>query len=163
MEGRMNCVSYVFWFWDLENECVTYWKRKKNGNDFSCSVYLGFSLPTCIEAVWLAQGFIWMACCICCISLVFMGFSKSCWPYPSLQSLLPLVAWTDQLRLLEKAWGDTGEPATFCRGVRPVPVPILGLYPLNTLPWCDLVGSSPKVKDLREERLFWAFWQSATV
>ena len=121
------------------------------------------SLPTCIEAVWLAQGFIWMACCICCISLVFMGFSKSCWPYPSLQSLLPLVAWTDQLRLLEKAWGDTGEPATFCRGVRPVPVPFLGLYPLNTLPWCDLVGSSPKVKDLREERLFCAFWQSATV
>lgn len=39
------------------------------------------------------------------------------------------MAWTDQLRLLEKAWGDTGEPATFCRGVRPVPVPFLGLYP----------------------------------
>lgn len=35
-----------------------------------------------------------MACCICCVSLVFMGFSKSCRPYPSLQSLLPLVAWT---------------------------------------------------------------------
>lgn len=67
-------------------------KWKKNGNDFSCSVYLGFSPTLCIEAVWLRlhlDGMLYMLC----IS-GFHGLSKSCWPHPSLQSFLPLVAWT---------------------------------------------------------------------
>lgn len=99
--------------------------------------------------------------------VVYLWFS---WAFPRATDPIlvcsPFFRWWPRpgsAQAVGESLGWHREPGAFCRGVRPVPVPILGLYPLNTLPWCDLVGSSPKVKDLREERLFWAFWQSATV
>lgn len=63
----------------------------------------------------------------------------------------------DQLWLFEKGRGDAESKEPSAEVWALFLSPCLAVCPLNTLPWCDSVGSSLKQEDYSEERLFWSF------
>lgn len=135
MGWERELTVYTFWFWNHENEKCYFLKQVflNNRSDFGPAVLL-------IWAAGLGRGFLWSE------MLHILWISSLCRLF-----IVPFIGgWDlDELRLLEKVWG-VWSLLQRCQAL------FLGVYAMRTLPWCDSVGSSPKVKDYSEERLFWS-------